>query len=98
MLAGVLNHLWQSSALAAVVFVATAILRRHSPRLRYWLWFAASAKFLVPFSLLFAAGAQVQFQPGSHTLPATTVTKISTVFAPMAGGTVAVPSTKPIPW
>jgi TonB family protein len=37
--------------------VLALALRKHSARARYWLWMAASAKFLVPFSLLIAAGS-----------------------------------------
>ncbi len=46
------NHLWQSTLFAGVVVLLTLALRRNRARTRYWLWLAASAKFLVPFSLL----------------------------------------------
>jgi bla regulator protein BlaR1 len=78
-----LNHLWQSTAFAAAVAVVTVILRRHSPRLRYWLWLAASAKFLIPFSLLVTTGARVRLPPYTPTLRATTVQRISTYFSPV---------------
>lgn len=90
MIGDIVNHLWQSTVFAGFVFAATVVLRRHSPRLRYWLWLAASAKFLVPFSLLLSVGTQVSFPPDSHPLRATTVTAISTVFAPAAGSAVPV--------
>jgi uncharacterized protein (TIGR03435 family) len=82
MIAAILNHLWQSTAFAAIVFLAAWLLRHHSPRIRYGLWFAASAKFLIPFSLLVSIGNQVRFPPDTHPLHATTVTAISTYFAP----------------
>jgi uncharacterized protein (TIGR03435 family) len=41
---------------AAVAIVAAQLLKRHSAALRYWVWFAASAKFLVPFAALVALG------------------------------------------
>lgn len=47
------NHLWQSTVFAAAVALATMAMRRNSARLRYWLWLAASLKFLIPF---FVAG------------------------------------------
>jgi bla regulator protein BlaR1 len=53
---GLANHLWQSTAFAAAAWFATIFLRKHSARVRYGLWLAASIKFLVPFSLLIAAG------------------------------------------
>ena len=57
-------------------------LRRNSPRLRYWLWLAASVKFLIPFSLLVSTGARVQMPPDTPSLHAVTVQQISTYFAP----------------
>jgi uncharacterized protein (TIGR03435 family) len=51
------NHLWQSTAFAAVAVLLALALRANHARARYWLWLAASAKFLVPFSTLAAIGA-----------------------------------------
>jgi bla regulator protein blaR1 len=53
----VLNHLWQSSLFAAAVWVFSLLLRRNAARTRYWLWLAASVKFLIPFSMLVTAGS-----------------------------------------
>lgn len=50
------NHIWQSTAFAAVVGLLTLVLRKHQARIRFSLWLAASIKFLVPFSLLIALG------------------------------------------
>ena len=90
-----LNHLWQSTAFAAAVALAVALLRRHSPRLRYWLWFAASAKFLVPFSLILATGARIQLPPDTPGLHATTVQQVSLYFSPAA---LPAPVHAPFPW
>jgi uncharacterized protein (TIGR03435 family) len=51
------NHLWQSTAFAVAAWPAAVALRQNQARTRYWLWFAASLKFLVPFWLLFAVGS-----------------------------------------
>ncbi len=91
-----LNHLWQSTAFAVIVALAAAILRRHSPRLRYWLWLAASAKFLVPFSLILATGARIQLPPDTPTLRATTVQQVSVAFAPVSG--IIAPVRAGFPW
>jgi bla regulator protein blaR1 len=80
----VFNHLWQSTMFAAAVALACAALRRNSPRLRYWLWLAASLKFLLPFSLLVSTGAKVQMPPDTPSLHAVTVQQISTYFAPVS--------------
>jgi uncharacterized protein (TIGR03435 family) len=50
------DHVWQSTLFAAVAALVAVILKRHSATLRYWVWFAASAKFLVPFAALVALG------------------------------------------
>jgi len=53
------NHLWQSTVFAGVAGVLALALRNNHARTRYWLWLAASAKFLVPFSLLSAVGSRL---------------------------------------
>lgn len=66
------------------VAVAVALLQRHSPRLRYWLWLSASAKFLVPFSLIVATGARLQLPKEAPALRPATVHQISTYFEPIS--------------
>ena len=61
------NHLWQSTLVVALVWLATLALRRHDARVRYWLWTTASVKFFLPFSWLIGLGAQVEWR----TAPAT---------------------------
>jgi len=46
------NHLWQSTLFAITVGLLTWILRKNQARARYWLWLAASVKFLIPLSVL----------------------------------------------
>jgi uncharacterized protein (TIGR03435 family) len=90
-----LNHLWQSTAFAAGVALTAVILRRHSPRLRYWLWLSASARFLIPFSLLLSTGARIQLPPDTPGLRATTVQQVSIAFAPLS---IAAPAHTGFPW
>jgi uncharacterized protein (TIGR03435 family) len=56
-LAAVANHLWQSTLVAGVAGLLTLVLKRNHAQTRYWLWLAASMKFLIPFSLLVSAGS-----------------------------------------
>ena len=56
------DHLWQSTLFAVAALVVAALLKHHSASLRYWVWFAASAKFLVPFATLVAIGGYVLAQ------------------------------------
>ena len=50
------DHLWQSSLFALAAGLLTLALRRNAARIRFWLWFAASLKFLVPFTALVFLG------------------------------------------
>jgi bla regulator protein BlaR1 len=54
-----MNHLWQSTVFAAVAGLLTLAFRRNRAQVRYWLWFCASCKFLVPFALLMSLGRLV---------------------------------------
>src|SRR6202035_4351515 len=56
---GLGNHLWQSTLVALMAGLLTLALRKHHARSRYWLWMAASLKFLVPFSLLVELGQRL---------------------------------------
>ena len=56
------DHLWQSTIFGAAVVLLAIALRRNSARVRYWLWLAASIKFLVPFAALVALGGQITWR------------------------------------
>jgi bla regulator protein blaR1 len=51
-----IDHLWQSTIFAFVVWLVTLALRRNRAGVRYWAWLTASLKFLVLFSWLVGAG------------------------------------------
>src|SRR5579864_4911645 len=53
------NHLWQSTLFAVIAWLLTLLWRKNQARARYWLWLAASLKFLVPFSLLIGLGSRL---------------------------------------
>jgi beta-lactamase regulating signal transducer with metallopeptidase domain len=59
MIAAALDHLWQSTLFAAVICLIVPLFRANSAAMRFWLWFAASVKFLVPLSLFTFAGHQL---------------------------------------
>ena len=54
--AALVNHLWQSTGVTLIAWLFALVLRRNQARMRYWVWMIASVKFLIPFSLLVAAG------------------------------------------
>jgi uncharacterized protein (TIGR03435 family) len=59
------NHLWQSTLFAAVAGLLTLALKKNRAQVRYWLWLAASMKFLVPFSLLVSLGSYLGWSKAS---------------------------------
>ena len=59
MMQALANHLWQSTLFAVAIGILSYLLRGDSAQVRYWLWWAASLKFLLPFSLLTALGASL---------------------------------------
>jgi beta-lactamase regulating signal transducer with metallopeptidase domain len=61
MISALLDHLWQSTLFCAGVWLLTLALRGNRAAVRHGLWVVAGLKFLVPFSLLFSAGAFFSF-------------------------------------
>jgi beta-lactamase regulating signal transducer with metallopeptidase domain len=66
MMALLFDHIWQSSLFAGGAGLLTLALRRNSANARFWLWFAASVKFLTPFAALTAFSSTL----AAHLLPA----------------------------
>jgi uncharacterized protein (TIGR03435 family) len=94
------NHLWQSTAFAGASALLTLALRKNAARVRYWVWVAASLKFLIPFSLLIALGSQVprQVAPARRqTTFAIVLDDVSEPFAPVAVSSRAAPAPQPVP-
>lgn len=52
MAAFLLTHLWQSTLVLLGAWVLARACRSNAAEVRYWIWFVASAKFLVPLALL----------------------------------------------
>ena len=63
MLEMIWNHLWQSTLFAGAVATLALAFRNNRAHVRYWLWLAASVKFLIPFSALLWIGAQIELVP-----------------------------------
>jgi bla regulator protein blaR1 len=61
---GLGNHIWQSTLFAIIAGLLTLTMRKNHARARYWLWLAASVKFLIPFSLLVGVGSYLTWARG----------------------------------
>jgi bla regulator protein blaR1 len=68
------DHLWQSTLFALGAGLLALLLQKNHARVRYWLWLAASLKFLVPFSWLVAIGSRLAPKVGAVGAPAVYVT------------------------
>lgn len=54
------NHFWQSTMFALVAACLTLLLRNNAAHYRFYIWFAASVKFLLPFTLLMYIGSLIR--------------------------------------
>ena len=61
MISELANHLWQSTLFAFAVGLLTLMCRKNHASVRYWLWFSASVKFFIPFTLLMALGDRLEW-------------------------------------
>jgi bla regulator protein blaR1 len=89
------NHIWQSTIFVIAACLLTLALRKNRASVRYWIWFAASVKFLIPFSLLVTIGNKF----ASHSSPTITQPKLANVineisqpFATFADTSIATPA------
>ena len=87
MILAVFDHLWQSTLFTLAVGLLVLTMRNNQANARFGLWLAASLKFLIPFSVLIAAGKQ--FGTGVSTSPQWTVI-ISDIASPSS--TFSLPS------
>jgi bla regulator protein BlaR1 len=100
MIAELVNHLWQSTVFAGVVGLLTVVFRRNQARIRYWLWLAASLKFLVPFALLMHLGSQLEWAQTQRSMAvASTVRQFGEPFIEAASAaTTSLPATQIRDW
>jgi bla regulator protein BlaR1 len=59
-------HLLQSTVFAGVAALLTIAFRKQRAGIRYWIWLAASLKFLIPFAVLIELGTHI---PWPATMP-----------------------------
>ncbi len=88
------NHLWQSTVFAILAAILTLAFRKNRAQVRYWLWFSASLKFLVPFLLLMSLGSRLEWAPAARTIATPVVSSTMVQFTQPFPETVAfAPST-----
>jgi bla regulator protein blaR1 len=88
------NHLWQSTLFAVAAGLLTLTMRKNQARIRYWIWLAASLKFLIPFAPLVAIGKELSwFRSSAQTQAGLyfTIEQIGQPFASPISGASALP-------
>jgi beta-lactamase regulating signal transducer with metallopeptidase domain len=89
-------HLWQSTLVLIAAWMLTRMCRRNAAEVRYWIWFCASLKFLVPFALLQQLGDYLgRSLPAPFTLAPTWIETGSAIFVPALGSVGAFDSFLP---
>jgi beta-lactamase regulating signal transducer with metallopeptidase domain len=95
-----INHLWQSTLFAFAAAALTLAFRDNRANIRFCIWLAASAKFLIPFPLVILAGRHLRWEtaPSVHAAPALSlvIDQIAQPGAMMATG-FAAPSAPDFP-
>jgi bla regulator protein BlaR1 len=84
-----LNHLWQSTAFAAVAGLLTLSLRANCARIRHRIWIAASIKFLIPISAFVALGSQIHWTVASRRVPSQMAVVVNEISEPFTGSLVS---------
>jgi bla regulator protein blaR1 len=88
------DHVWQSTLFVVLVWLATMALRSNGARVRFWLWTAASIKFLVPLSMLVNLGERFQWRAAPAVMQPAVSFVMQDVLAP-ADVVVGVPAAIP---
>jgi bla regulator protein BlaR1 len=89
------NHLWQSTVFAFAAGLLTVAFRKNRAPVRYWLWFSASFKFFVPFSLLMSLGSHLGWAPAAAKIATPTVSfTMVQITQPFSGAMPLAPSTR----
>jgi VWFA-related protein len=70
MMAGLVQHLWESTVFAAGAGLLTLLFRNNRAGVRYWIWLCASLKFLAPFAPLESLGRHVELAPAARRIAA----------------------------
>jgi len=95
MIGEISNHLWQSTLFAVAAGLLTLALRKNQARIRYWLWFSASVKFLVPFTLLITFGSQLQWASARQIAPPAVSSAMAQISQPFTDFSVVAEPTAP---
>ncbi len=86
-MSAIADHLWQSTCFGLAAWLLALCVRQDSARVRYWVWFAASLKFLVPLAAFTWVGNHIIVQ--LHDRPAL-LPIVQQITAPLGRGTISI--------
>jgi bla regulator protein blaR1 len=81
------SHLEQSTLIVLVAWMVTLVLRTNRPSVRFWIWFLASVKFLLPFSILVNVGEWLRRAVGAPFREPAVAEVIRRIPLPLSGAT-----------
>ncbi|MGC4054792.1 MAG: hypothetical protein QM757_38615 [Paludibaculum sp.] len=93
----VATHLMQSTVFAAAVALLSLAFRRNRAKVRFRLWFCASIKFLLPFSLLTMLGSLWNPVAGKRSAAVQMAAPVLKWMQPALGPTGAIAMAAPLP-
>jgi beta-lactamase regulating signal transducer with metallopeptidase domain len=97
-MAFLLTHLWQSTLVLLGAWVLARACRNNAAAVRYWIWFVASAKFLVPLALLQQLGDRLgRSFPEPLPVDAALIETANAMFAPSMPHGLSVADALPSP-
>jgi beta-lactamase regulating signal transducer with metallopeptidase domain len=97
-MAFLLTHLWQSTLVLLGAWVLARACRKNAAAVRYWIWFVASAKFLVPLALLQQLGDRIgRSFPEPLLVDAALIETANAMFAPAIPHSLNVADALPSP-
>ena len=93
MIAQLTNHIWQSSLFAILPALLAVAFRKNRAAVRYGLWFTASLKFLIPFSLLIGLGSYAGRAPVAQRVAAPAISfRMVQITQPFTNASPTLPS------
>lgn len=78
------NHLWQSTLFAIAIGAISLLFRSDGAHVRYWLWWIASVKFLLPVSLLTLIGSKLSISQANGIVPESVTGTLTVVARPFS--------------
>lgn len=95
MIEALVSHLWQSTVFGTAIAILVFVFRGSRARVRFWLWFTASLKFLIPFAPLVTLGSHLHSATPTPAATFSIVLTVAEMSQPLFDGPVSATSINP---